>query len=65
MAFGLTARSTLTQVLFFKFQSTDVTLKHRSGKVTIVADVLESVRDAISTKIARFATDHVRSLPDL
>jgi hypothetical protein len=36
-SFGLEARSNVTQVLFFKFRSNDVTLQHHSGKVTINA----------------------------
>ena len=35
MAFGLEAKSTITQVLFFRAKSNDVTLRHYSGSVTI------------------------------
>jgi hypothetical protein len=65
MAFGLEATSTFTQVLFFKFRSSDVALKHYGGKITIEPMVLESLRDVISQKIARFARDYVQALPDL
>jgi hypothetical protein len=65
MAFGLIAKSTLTQVLFFKFQSNDVELKHSSGKVSINPTVLESIRGLLKEKIAGFANDYMASLPDL
>jgi hypothetical protein len=65
MAFGLQANATLTQVLFFKFRSNDVELKHSSGKVTINAPVLAAVRDAIEQKLALHATKYIRALPDL
>lgn len=65
MAFGLEASTNLTQVLFFKFRKSEATLKHRSGKVTINALALASVRDAIAQKISVFTNDFVRALPDL
>jgi hypothetical protein len=65
LAFGLEARSNLTQVLFFKFHSDSVSLYHQSSKVTINDQVLGSVRDAIAAKLVAFANDYVRSLPDL
>ena len=51
MAFALKADSTLTQVLFFKIRSDKVSLKHRSGSVTINEDVLAGVRDKIRAKL--------------
>jgi hypothetical protein len=65
MAFGLEAKSTLTQVLFFKFKSSEASLKHYSGKVTINTHVLTSVRDLIKNKIAAHAIDYIMALPDL
>jgi hypothetical protein len=65
MAFGLVAEATFTQVLFFKFRSNAVELKHSSGKVTINPTVLESVRDAMKRKLAAYAKDYVAKLPDL
>lgn len=62
MAFGLEARKTLTQVLFVKFHSNDVTLNHHSGKVTINARVLESVRDQIANKLVAYSNDYVAAL---
>jgi hypothetical protein len=65
MAFGLEAKDTLTQVLFFKYQTSEVTLKHYSGKVTINPGVLSSVREQIKDKIVKYADAYVRGLPDL
>jgi hypothetical protein len=52
MAFGLEAQSDITQVLFTKFSSSSVHLKHRSGKVTLNPDVVNSVRPLVSAKIS-------------
>ena len=65
MAFGLEAKSNLTQILFVKFHTNDVILKHYSGKITVDATVLAGVRDAIAAKITAFAADYVHALPDL
>ena len=65
MAFGLEAKATLTQVLFFKFKSSEASLKHYSGKVTINTHVLTNVRDLIKNKIAAHAIDYIMALPDL
>lgn len=65
MAFGIEAKATLTQVLFFKFKSSETSLKHYSGKVTINPHVLEAVHDLIKTKIAAHAMDYIKTLPDL
>jgi hypothetical protein len=65
MAFGLEARASLMQVLFFKFRSNEATLKHYSGKVTINSSVLLSVRDLIKKKITGFADEYLKMLPDL
>jgi hypothetical protein len=62
MAFELDARSTLLQVLFFKFRSADVTLRHASGKVTIETNLLEALRPAITSKVEAFARDYVEAL---
>jgi hypothetical protein len=65
IAFGLEARTTLTQVLFFKFHTNDVTLHHHSGKVTINAQLLAGVRDQIASKLVSYASDYIKGLPDL
>jgi hypothetical protein len=63
MAFELDAKSTLVQVLFFKFHSTDVTLSHASGKVTVDMNLLEQLRPAIAQKVAKFTARYIEALP--
>jgi hypothetical protein len=65
VSFGLEAQSNVTQVLFFKFRSNDVTLQHHSGKVTINAPLLAAVRPEIAERMVDFAHDYVQRLPDL
>jgi hypothetical protein len=65
IAFGLEAASNLTQILFVKLRSNEVSIKQYSAKITIEPTVLAAVRDLISKKIANFAKDYVHALPDL
>jgi len=65
MTFGLEARSTITQVLFFKAKANEATLRHYSGRVTINTNVLDGVRDAIKAKLLGLADDYVKALPEL
>jgi len=62
MAFDLKAKAELTQVLFFKFRSTDVTLRHASGKVTMLPDVLANVREAMAQRIKDYTSDYIAKL---
>ncbi|MBI3153826.1 MAG: hypothetical protein HYZ20_00295 [Burkholderiales bacterium] len=64
MAFALEARSTLTQVLFFKGVASDVTLRHSAARVAIDTGVLAGVRDALRAKLVGHANAFVRQLPD-
>jgi len=65
MAFRLEANLATTQVLFFKTQSEDATLRHNTGRVTINTTVLDAVREAISQKLVGRSKDFVSKLPDL
>jgi hypothetical protein len=65
MAFGLEAKAIVTQVLFFKFRSTDVVMRRNSGKVTIATDVLSAIRPMVIGKISAHAADYIKQLPDL
>ena len=47
MAFSLKAKSTLTQILFFKIRNDEVEMEKCSGRVTINDEVLSSVRDRV------------------
>lgn len=62
MAFELDAKSTLTQVLFFKFRSNDIVFDHASGSVTINPDVLTAVRDPVAQKIRAYVSDYVAAV---
>lgn len=64
-AFGLHAKTRLTQVLFFKARASDVTLRHCSTRITIDAAVAEAVRQPLREKVAAHAVDFVKTLPDL
>jgi hypothetical protein len=61
-AFGIEAKATITQVLFFKFEQNESTLQHNSSKLTINDTVLTGVRDDITRKIAKFTKDFVAGL---
>jgi len=62
MAYGLEAKSTITQVLFFKIRRNGVALKHSSGRVTINEAVLGDVRDKIKARLADRIADYVDSV---
>ncbi|MCO5966030.1 hypothetical protein [Sinorhizobium meliloti] len=65
MAFALTAQANLTQVLFFKFRSNEVRLRHSSGRLSVNETVLDAVRELIESKLGERSSAFVRSLPDL
>jgi hypothetical protein len=62
MAFELHAKTTLTQVLFFKFNSADVTLRHASGRVTIDTALLAPLQATIAQKVSAFTRSYVDAL---
>lgn len=61
-AFGLEAKSKITQVLFFKFRKNDVAIEQLSNKASINTAVLGGVRDEIVRKLAAFASSFVGNL---
>jgi hypothetical protein len=63
MAFELDAKATLTQVLFFKFRSTDITLRHSSGRVTIDSELLAGTAPVIAKRVADYTQDYVKNIP--
>ncbi|MGQ0649767.1 MAG: hypothetical protein ACT4P7_19615 [Gemmatimonadaceae bacterium] len=65
LAFGLEAKSSVTQVLFFKARSTEAKLQHYSGRVTINTGVLDGIRAEIKKKLLGHANNFVSQLPDL
>ena len=63
MAFGLEAKTTLTQVLFFKSLASQATLRHCSGKVSINTLMLEQLRPDLSEQLKDHARSFIRKLP--
>ena len=63
MAFGLEAKTTLTQVLFFKSLASQATLRHCSGKVSINTPLLEALRPDLSEQLKDQARSFIRKLP--
>jgi len=63
MAFELNATTTLTQVLFFKFRSVDVKLRHSSGRVAIDGNLLAGLAPTIAKKVAVYVQSYVENIP--
>jgi hypothetical protein len=63
MAFDLAATTRLTQVLFFKFRSVDVKLRHSSGRVAIDVNLLGAVEQAIAKKVNDYVQNYVEDIP--
>jgi hypothetical protein len=63
MAFGLEAKTTLTQVLFFKSLASQATLRHCSGKVSINTPLLEALRPDLSEQLKEHSRSFIRKLP--
>jgi hypothetical protein len=63
MAFELNATGTLTQVLFFKFQSMKVDLWHSSRKVRIDRNLLTQLTQTIANKVADYVQKYVENIP--
>ena len=64
MAFGLEAKTTMTQVLFFKSLASQATLRHCSGKVSINTPMLEALRPDLSEQLKEHARSFIRKLPN-
>lgn len=63
MAFGLQAHTGMTQVLFFKGRTSDVTLHHWSSRMSIDPDVVAAVRQILKEKLASHVVDYVKAIP--
>jgi hypothetical protein len=63
MAFELAASTRLTQVLFFKFRSVDVKLRHSSGRVAINGNLLATVAPAIAKRVNDYIQTYVEDIP--
>ncbi len=62
VGFGLQARSTLTQVLFFKSTSSSTKLEYAAGKASIYEAVLKDQREAIAARLAAYRASFVREV---
>lgn len=62
-AFGLEAKTTLTQVLFFKSLASQATLRHGSAKVSINTPLLEALRPDLSEQWKEHSRSFIRKLP--
>jgi hypothetical protein len=65
MSFGLEARQSMTQVLFFKTVSGQATLRHCSGRMSVDMGLLADVRQDLKDKLSAHTRDFIRRLPDL
>jgi fluoride ion exporter CrcB/FEX len=65
MTFALSATTSFTQVLFFRFHTSDVTLQHNAGRVSINAEVLRGVREQVAAKLIAHSAQFIEALPDL
>ncbi|MGC3944735.1 MAG: hypothetical protein QM762_09460 [Chryseolinea sp.] len=63
MAFELEGKNKLTQVLFFKFNSSSVTLRHASGTVTLDKQMMADLGPAIANKVRPFQLDFIANIP--
>lgn len=61
-AFGLCAKATITQVLFFKFEKNQATLQHNNSMLSINETVLAGIREDVAQKITKFSKDFVAGL---
>lgn len=59
VGFELEAKSTLTQVLFFKYSSSSTKLRYAAGKATIYESALHDQRDAIASRLAAYRSAYV------
>lgn len=59
VGFELKAKSTFTQVLFFKFASSSTSLKYAAGKATIYEAALADQRETIATRLAAYRAAYV------
>ncbi|SAL66731.1 hypothetical protein AWB65_06388 [Caballeronia humi] len=62
MAFSLNASMNVTQVLFFKLDSSDVTLRRVATTAEINTSVLDSVQDALRQKVSSFTVNYLSEL---
>jgi hypothetical protein len=62
VCFAVKAQKTLTQVLFFKFQSQHVELKQATDSLVVTLDRLNADRAAIAGRVDSFVTSNIQSI---
>jgi hypothetical protein len=62
LCFGIEARQTITQVLFFKLAGQSATLKESASSMTISTSLLRSIGDALSEKVEPFVIANIRNI---
>lgn len=63
MSFGIMAKQKVTQVLFFKLNSTKATMRRSLAKISIGADALEELRPVLKAKIQAHRSKFLAELP--
>ena len=62
MCFGIDAKRTVTQVLFFKFSQDSAELQKANGKLGMSLAQLDEARDVIAKRVHPFIADYVKDL---
>jgi hypothetical protein len=60
--FALQASDNLTQVLFFKFQSSDATMKSGQCQMSLSQQTLATLGDALQQKVGPFIRDNIKNI---
>lgn len=63
MSFGIKAKHKVTQLLFFKLNKTEATMRRSLAKISIGADALEGLRPALKAKIQAHRSKFLAELP--
>jgi hypothetical protein len=63
MAFELKAQTNLLQVLLVKLRSSDITLRHASGKVVIGTSALQQIGPVVEARVQTYTNSFVAELP--
>jgi hypothetical protein len=60
--FSLQASSNLTQVLFFKFSSSDATMKSGQCQMDLSPQMIATSGDALQQKVGPFIIDNIKNI---
>jgi hypothetical protein len=62
LCFGIEAKRTITQVLFFKFSEESAEVKKATGKMAVSMERLNSAKNAIAERVQPFVADFVKNI---